>query len=127
MCDITVSDSKSVLPYKSIDAATSVGAGVVLDLNGVSNEFTMQVETTGSPSLTVLLEGSLDGVNFHSMNTFGSTLRATDESYGLVDTTLSSAQPVSKPFVRYVRANVTAFSGGTSPTVTAWVAVGKVY
>lgn len=95
-------------PATSVDAATSTGAGSAIDLGHSYAWHTAVVWTTGSPSVTVLLEFSHDGMHWASFN---------------------NASGGSSPFsvltnrvARYVRANVTEFSGGTSPTVTVTIA-----
>lgn len=71
---------------------------------------TVQVVTTGSPSgCEVALEGSLDGSNFFALST------TDDTSAG--DCTASVMWHTTNRPVRWIRGNVTALSGGTTPTV----------
>lgn len=112
MCDVTVSDAKSVLPFTSVSAATSTGPGSSLDLDGTASEVTMYVALTGAPSSsTVSIQISLDDAHWSSIGSVSGG--------GFVT-------PSNSHLFRYVRANVTDLTGGTSPTVTAVLAVGKV-
>lgn len=115
-----------VLPFASLSAVSAVGAGSSADLNGVSDEFTMYVTSTGSPTYLVHLEGSHDGVNWFTV--------ATSSSANPVSTVVSGGQQAgSSPvasymhLARYVRANLISLSGGSSPTITATIAVGEVH
>jgi hypothetical protein len=129
MCEVAVSQAKSVLPFKSLDTATESGTdGTSIDLGGVSNEYTVHHFTTGSPTAAqVTIMGSLDGVNW--FGTGVTSLSAT----GYASSTVTNGEEISgtpdriyMPHVRYIRARLSTLSGGTSPTVTAWVAVGHV-
>lgn len=73
-----------------------------------SNSFhTVQVVITGSPSgCTINLDGSLDGTNWFDLS-------------GGQTCTASVMFHVVNRAVLNVRANLTALSGGTAPTVTA--------
>lgn len=97
------------LPFTSLNAATAVGAGSSRDLEGSFTNHTMVVTATGNPTqVTVALEGSLDGSNWLAIG-------------GGVNCVPPLAIGNSRT-VRYVRANLTALVGGTSPTVTAIIA-----
>lgn len=90
----------------------AVAAGLAHDNTFVRNNHAMQVAFTGAPTtLTVKLELSLDGVTW-----FTSASQVTQ-----ADTTGKIVTVVDTP-ARYVRANCTAASGGTSPTLKAYVA-----
>lgn len=92
--------------------AFAVAAGTSHDNNFVRNNHSLQVVFTGAPTtLTVKLELSLDGVNW-----FTSTAQVTQ-----ADTSGKIVTVVDTP-ARYVRANATAASGGTAPTLKALVA-----
>jgi hypothetical protein len=100
------------LPFTSLDAVTSVGPGTARDLGGLVSRHTALLWSTGGPSITAVIEGSHDGTNWvriSSNNMAGpiSVVSATDYQ------------------VRYVRANLTAMSGGSSPTVTVTIASGE--
>lgn len=118
-----------ILPFVSLSAAGAAGPGISVDLNGTSNEFTLVTTVTGSPSsVNVNLEGSHDNVNW-----FGIVSSTSIGSQVVLSTEVTSGQPVGstpdatyKPHARYVRAHLVSLSGGTSPTVTATVAVGTV-
>ena len=97
-----------MLPVLSLDAVTVLGRGAIKDLEGSFSKHSLAVIVTGSPSaVTVELEASNDGVRFFNIGevTGGSGVVTVDEHLW-----------------RYVTANVDTLTGGTSPTVTAWVA-----
>jgi len=94
------------LPFKSLDAATATGAGSVHGNEDTKVDHSLKVSTTGGPSFTVALEGSLDGVVWTELGYTNNTSLLVTGDYP----------------VRYVRANLGALTGGSSPTVTAWVA-----
>lgn len=102
-----------MLPFKSLDEATAPFTfGALRDLETVVDKVTMAVTVTGLPSsASVSLLGSLDGEDWAVLGgssvTNGTTLVTFTDHY-----------------VRYVRAHVAALSGGTDPTVTAWIAAG---
>ncbi len=97
---------------QSLNAATSTGAGTVFKAP-TAVLWALQSIVTGSPaSATVALELSMDGVNFVT----GGAAQQSDFA------TFSGASP---SFAQYARANCTALSGGTSPTVTAYVSSGS--
>lgn len=90
-------------------AVTSTGTSSVYELfsNGsaLPKSFYWNTVVTGSPvSLTVALEGSEDASTWIS---FDSSTSVTGEARSVVNI-----------FPRYVRANFSALSGGTSPTLT---------
>src|SRR4051812_23350894 len=120
MCDIAVTDGKSVLPFAILSAASSTGAGASTDLGGVAREWTTHTVTTGSPvSVDLRVQGSLDNVNWFTLG------EPSAGSQGVTE--LSGASNAARPYFRYVRGNVFTLSGGSSPTVTVYAAVGKVY
>ncbi len=95
---------------KSLDAATATGAGFAIMFDEPKANYSLFASWTGSPSsVTIHVEGTIDGDNWFN-----------------VDQVSTSATPQilkGGPFpVIGLRANLTALSGGTSPTVTAWVA-----
>lgn len=94
-------------PYQSLNAATATGVGATFDLGSSLVNHSLSVVVTGSGSATVALEVSHDGVNFVSITTVSTT------TFNLLQGTRTA---------RYVRANLTSLSGGSSPTVTASVA-----
>ena len=128
MCEVVVSDAKSVLPWVALSGVTGTGASTSVDLGGVSNEFTMNLVITGSPSsLDVRLQGSHDDVNWFTIlesTTTGSHPLSTEFTLG--EETTGTPDRRYRPHARYVRAIVNTLSGGSSPTVTASIAVGRV-
>lgn len=84
--------------------ATGVSSTLVLQQFTPVNH-TVAVIVTGSPSsCTVALEGSLDAINWFSL------------SGDITCTASSMTHVVFRPVV-YMRANLSVFSGGSSPTV----------
>jgi hypothetical protein len=97
-------------PYESLNAATSTGPGTVFDLGVVRSTHTLQTTVTGSPSaVSVTLQGSL------SASGPWLTLATSTSTTGDVQTATGKA-------VRYVMANLGTLTGGTAPTVTAYIA-----
>lgn len=87
-------------------AMSGTGTTAALPLPYGFSQHTIQIIVTGGPSgCTVNLDGSLDGVNWF------------DLSGGQTCTSNTMFHVVSKP-VAYVRGDLTALTGGTSPTVT---------
>ena len=105
-------------PTKILDAATATGAGSMYALppsqfDGLASNYTWQVITTGAPaSLSVKFEGSNDGGNTWA------TLDTSTQTGG-------ELRAVANTPVTLVRANVATLTGGTSPTVTVIVQVGR--
>ena len=95
----------------SLAAATATGPGTEITVppslvGGFISGFTWDVVLTGSPtSVTVDLEGTIDGT----------TWAVYDNYTGSADTQRHVA---NKPGLR-LRANLTALSGGSSPTVSS--------
>lgn len=107
-----------MLPFKSLDSADATGAGVSRDLEGIYDSHTLQV-TDGTfiqagDSLTVALQGSLDGSVWFTMTSVQ------------VLYPFSSQGVYSNHAVRYVRANLTSLGAGSHASdVTAWIASAK--
>ena len=92
------------MSHKLLDAAAATGTSSSIELTSVN--YAVQVVATGSPTgITVDLEGSLDGTNFLEIGTISAA--------GIFFVTDSP--------VKHVRANLTALTGGTAPTVTVLV------
>lgn len=91
----------------SLNAATSTGAGSALDAGQIIPAATMYVSTTGGPTFDVELQVSLDGSNWFDS---GAAI------------TVSGTTALASTHARYYRANLTALTGGTSPTVTVHIA-----
>ncbi len=93
-----------------LSAVTATGAGSLVDLTGRANtkSFQATIAGTGTTSATVLLQASLDGMNWFTLNTF--TLSNTTPVVGF---TSVDAWP-------FFRGNVTAISGtGATVNLTA--------
>lgn len=82
-----------------LSAVTGTGAGTAADLGDVRDEFSLLVSTTGSPTFSVTFQGSIDSTGWF---TLGSAVVA-----------VTSGTSVTGTLARYVRANLTALSGGT--------------
>lgn len=109
-----------VAPLESLAGVTSTGAGSSLDLCGIGSIFQLVVSGSGfatsNPfsSVTVTLEGSLDGSVWYSLNAI---MTSTGDPRVVVTTVGLLA--------RFVRANATQIvPGGGSPVITAVIAVG---
>lgn len=98
----------------SLAAVTGVGAGDEFGLlpffgGTIPSTYSWDVIITGGPaSISVTLEGSLDGVNWFVLDTSTSTSNAL-------------RHVVDKP-VRYLRANLGTLTGGAAPTVSVGIA-----
>ncbi len=92
------------MSYTSLSAATSTGAGTTQNLLQLLHFHTMVCVVTGSPSeCEILLEGSLDNSSWITLGTVNG----------------SGCCHSVNATVQYVRANLTALGGGSSPAVTA--------
>jgi hypothetical protein len=95
-------------PSASLVAATATGAGATFDTGTIVATGVIQTIVTGSPSaVSCTLQASLNGSTWVTVAT--STSTTGDFQYA-----------VDKP-ARYFRANLGTLTGGTAPTVTAWV------
>lgn len=98
-----------MLPFTSLNAATTTGAGASKDLEEVLATHLAIVEITGNPSsVTIVLEGSHDGSRWVYL--------------GQVANFNGVTAIAGAGAVRHIRANLTTLTGGTSPTVTATIA-----
>lgn len=99
----------------SLNAVTATGAGLVMALARPRYNLSMQVSFTSNPSsVKVVLEGSIDGVNWFILATFDTG--ATSLSGDIVT--------ASTVVVLLVRARLVTLTGGTNPTVTATIVPG---
>jgi hypothetical protein len=98
--------AKSVVT--SLNAVSATGLGTASDLDGLKDEFALVVVTTGSPTFSLQLQGSLDNVNWYSL---GSAVTTAGET------------SVTGQEAAYIRGDLTALSGGT---LTAEVGFGKI-
>ena len=96
---------------QSLSGATSTGAGTSYDLRAGYTSFAVQCATTGSTSVEVNLQGSLDDANWVNL---GSTALYTSTAAAITAST--SSVPV-----KYVRLNVVALSTGES--LDGWIGV----
>lgn len=99
-------------PFKSLSAVTATGAGAAFALGAAKRTFGLQVTVTGAPTAAVVdLEGSLDGSTWDAIGTW---------SIGAGQASGDIVFVVDRP-VLHVRANLTTLTGGTAPTVTAYI------
>lgn len=117
MTGVFLIDARGELVHKdallSLDAATATGAGTAFDLGVGHAKFGLQVKHTGSPtSVVVSLEASVNGTDWFSLGTWDSASQGNGDIVFVVD----------RPVI-HIRANLTTLTGGTSPTVSAWMAV----
>ncbi len=91
-----------------LNAATTTQVTDVIEVPG-STRYAIQAFSTGGASVTLKFEVSLDGANW----------------LALTPNISAGGTPVIQWFtdmpVRFIRLNLTALSGGSSPTVTAHV------
>jgi hypothetical protein len=108
-----------------LNAATATGAGSAFAVptiptaqrGGFIQTMVWQIVTTGSPSsISVTLQGSLDGVSWFSIGSAVTTATLT-----LVNLANANAGPYA-----FIRADLTTLSGGTSPTVTVLLTLGAL-
>ena len=100
------------MAVKLLDAVTSTGVSASFRINALVKSHTVQSTITGAPTaVTVDLEGSVDNVSFFQL---------ASDPYQPGDLTAQGAMfhVADKP-VKFIRVNLTALTGGTSPTVTA--------
>lgn len=103
------------VPFESLSAASATGVGTSSDLGELADHHTMFVTTTGGGSWVVALEGSHDDTHWLSLG------QVSGSSAGPAQVTTPSSD-IPGILVRYVRANLTSLTGGSSPTVTATIA-----
>lgn len=110
--------------FKALDAVAATGAGNKRFLGTPMPIHSMQVIHTGGPTVVVALEGSLDGQNWDALTTWDSAVQSNSD---IVTASAFAGTGIrAYPIVAWVRANCTTFSGGSSPSVTAWIASGGV-
>ena len=117
MTGVFLIDARGELVHRdalqSLNAATATGAGTAFDLGVGHAKFGFQAKHTGGPtSVIVDLEGSVNGNDWFSLGTWDSASQRNGDIVFVVD----------KPVV-HVRGNLTTLTGGSSPTVSAWLAV----
>jgi len=99
---------------KSLNAATSVGPGIAIIPDTPKTKASLQLSYTGSPTeAEVSVEYTIDRANWKSLAVFAAS---SDPSGKLV--TVGDLGPFTA-----MRANLTSLTGGSSPTVTVWIAL----
>ena len=97
---------------KSIDAALATGAGTAFSCEGCKS-YGIQVVLGGTVVATgcvVVVQGTLDGTNYFTIGTWTLASQSDKDIVFIID------KPCQK-----IRANCTTLSGGTAPTVTAYL------
>ncbi len=82
----------------------------------------MSVSVTGGATVTVALQGTVDGENWFDLNT---DISSSSSSFRIVSTKHDSATGVQEDqrVCTAFRANLTSLSGGSDPTVSASIAI----
>ena len=102
-----------------LDAVLATGAGSAVEQKNIASkvgslaDHTIQANLGGTvvaTAVTVLLEGSLDGISWFTLGT-----KAFDAGELTAETAILH---VAATPVVFVRANLTVLTGGTAPTVT---------
>lgn len=107
--------------FTALTAVTATGAGRAVDLGLPMPIHSMQVVHTGAPTVVVALQGSLDNVNFVTLTVWDSGVQTTNGDI-VTASAFAGTSIKAYPCIRFVRANCTTLSGGTVPTVTAYIA-----
>ncbi len=107
----------SYTPNVVLDTVTSNQTSPVTVLGSFHSKLSLQVVIggSGSPTGTVSLQGSLDGVNFDVANALATFTIGTDTSGAI-------KYSIDKPVFAY-RVVLASLAGGTKPTITATVGV----
>lgn len=96
------------MPARRMTTLSANGSTDAVNLDGTHRSFVFQTVVTGAPaSFTMTFQGSLDGTNWY---TLGSSTATAGEAQFVVD----------KP-AQFVRATLSALTGGTAPTVSTYV------
>lgn len=91
----------------ALNAVASNQNGADIYFGCACNNWTFQVNTTGSPTgYSVQFQGSLDGVNYTNLGT------------AITNAAPGNVSVANTPY-SHVRANLSGLAGGSSPTVTA--------
>lgn len=91
-----------------LKAVAANGSSGTYDAGDLKDEVGIQVETTGSPTFSVQVSGSLDGVSFFNV--------------GSAVTSVTAETTVTGILARYFKATLSSLSGGT---LTCKLAIGK--
>lgn len=99
-------------PFPSLNGATATGAGDVKQFPMPVNVISCQVSYDGGPSaVKVTLEGTIDGTNWFVLSTFDTGASGTSGNI------ITSSTIV----INTARANLQTLTGGTDPTVSAFI------
>jgi hypothetical protein len=103
-------------------ALSTTGPGTAIDLGQIRRGFRLSWTSTGSPATVgVNLEGSTDNSTWVVLGSSGwpNPAQASPAPFG--SATPSGAVITPSGGVRFLRPNVIALSGGSSPTVNVWL------
>lgn len=100
----------------SLDAASVVGPGQAIVPDAPKQNLTVRVDATGDPNAVIDLEGTVDFQNWFFLGTLSLTSGGTQSGH---ISSVGDTRPVAAGF----RANLSSLSGGSSPTVTASIAI----
>jgi hypothetical protein len=105
---LLLGSSVGTTAMQSLSSVTVTGPGTSFNLTNARANLGLQVACTGSPTTVLInLEGSLEGTHWftlaHSSNISGEIVFASNVP------------------VIWLRANLTTLTGGSSPTVSAWL------
>ena len=101
---------------KSLVAKASTGAGDAFDLRSGFQTFSIQCDVTGSTSVKVVLQGSVDGTNFANIGSTNGWRLSAQGDLGMV--TVATTAPV-----QHVRLRVATISTGNGKYVDGWIGV----
>lgn len=106
------------ISFRSLDGVTATGAGNFLEFVAPRAKHTMQVTLGGAVNATGVI-ANLEGTS--QVDTNGApTAWFTMASWNLADPRVSGeAVTVDNVLVKFVRANLATFTGGTTPSLTA--------
>lgn len=91
--------------------AAATGRGPIRFLGPNRGVYSLQVKQTGGATgVVVTLDGSNNGTDFFTIGTWTLASQSNNDIIFVVD----------KP-IAYAQANLTTLSGGTTPTVSAWL------
>lgn len=109
MASEQVATGRQVITTAKATATGDVGgAGGVVDLGTAYSKFGLQTLVTGAPTaVSATLQGSLDGTHFYTLATSTSTT--------------GDYQSVADKPTRWIKVNLGTFTGGTTPTFTAFI------
>ncbi len=103
------------MAIKLLNAVTATGVSQPTEVQPAKSWHTVQATMGGTvvaTAVTIALEGSVDGITWFSLASHafsGAEISAEQAMFHVADKT-----------VPFIRLNLTALTGGTAPTVTAW-------